>query len=318
MATGHLGSPRPEVEYGQRSLTKVKQETEIPTFPAFPDGFDERKSVTPDEKITRNRTAEKGSKKAAVKSKSFSPSRPLVERHKRHSDDDGDSVSSNLTDYTDGTDGSGTDGSNHAADGRVSTDGRRKMSRRDVEGMLAAAEHGGAGDAGLPSLPKIPTVPFAENAKRQRRDVSMSAPAVAARELRLKKKQREEHLITECMDLKAEAETMERDMREARAQLDRLREDAAYLRSLVKSQQSVVDLLQYLQNAPFFNKDGHTEPGLRLDGRSILRQISGSAQDEKTAKKEQAKEIGGICLHINGSSITLHLCSHCSSEAGSK
>ncbi|XP_055342120.1 CREB/ATF bZIP transcription factor-like [Paramacrobiotus metropolitanus] len=202
---------------------------------------------------------------------------------------------------------SGTDESDHAADNRVPSRADGYCTTEDDATRCGE-------DAGLPSLPKIPTVPFAdlEDAKRQRRDVSVSTSAVAARELRRKKKQREETLITECMDLKAEAETMERDMREARAQLDRLREDAAYLRSLVKSQQSVVDLLQYLQNAPFFNKDGRAEQGLRLDGRSILRQISGSAQDEKTAKKEQAKEIGGICLYINGSSITLHLCSHCS------
>ena len=107
-----------------------------------------------------------------------------MERQKRQSDDDGDSVSSMVSDAgSDGTDGSAS---------TTST-------------------------AGLPSLPKIRSVSFTDH-KRLRKDVScsffeffhrvilncdifqvsMSVPPVAARELRQKKKQREEQLISKC------------------------------------------------------------------------------------------------------------------------
>lgn len=110
----------------------------------------------------------------------------------------------------------------------------------------------------------------------------MSAPAVAARELRLKKKQKEEQLISECMELKLEAEAIDKQTREARTQLDKLREDAMYLRSLVKSQMSTVALLEYLHKAPFFarHENGTGNQSYNLDARSMIRQISGGDETD--------------------------------------
>ena len=82
-------------------------------------------------------------------------------------------------------------------------------------------------------------------------------------------------------------------------QLDKLREDAIYLRSLVKSQDSTIALLQYLQQAPFFKTEGTQ---LNLNARNMLRQINGtggSETEEGRRPDPESKEIGGICLHIN-------------------
>ena len=150
---------------------------------------------------------------ASRKAKEADFTRPLVERQKRPSDDETESVSSVVSDGS-----------------------------------------AGATIGGLPSLPRIAAVSVvAENAtKRQRKDISMSAPAVAARELRQKRKAAEEQLIAECATLKANAEKQEREKSVAWGKLLKLREDASYLRSLVANQQSTVALLEYLQRAPFF------------------------------------------------------------------
>ena len=97
---------------------------------------------------------------------------------------------------------------------------------------------------------------------------------------------------------------MEREIREVKTQLDRLREDALYLRSLVKSQDSLVSLLQYLQQAPFFKSEGQQ---LTLDGAGVLRQISGTNEVEGEAKQTsepKTKDIGGVCLNIKVSYLT--------------
>ncbi|OQV24115.1 hypothetical protein BV898_02067 [Hypsibius exemplaris] len=220
-------------------------------------------------------------------------SRPLVERQKRPSDDDEEEEKDDETESM----------SSFISD--TPTDG-------------SSSVHSIPGVGGLPVLPRIATVTFAsagEPAKRQRRDVSMSAPAVAARELRQKKKVREEQLIQECEMLKAEAENLERATAASQSQVEKLREDALYLRSLVRSQQTTVQLLEYLKKAPFFADAGQK---LQLDSRSMLRHISGSGAtttDAHVSADESKADIGGVCFHINGSKMTLHLCSHCSSEA---
>ena len=164
---------------------------------------------------------------ASRKPQDYGFTRPLVERQKRPSDDETDSDEASVLSET-------------PTDGSSST----------VHSGAAPAVGGG----GLPSLPRISTVSLCGEiaVKRQRKDVSMSAPAVAARELRQKKKVREEQLMAECETLKADAENVERETVVAQGQLQKLREDATYLRSLVANQQSTVALLEYLKMAPFF------------------------------------------------------------------
>ncbi|GAV06974.1 hypothetical protein RvY_16878 [Ramazzottius varieornatus] len=286
LMAGAIMSPIPDVEYNQG--VTVKQE------PFSPDNTGDVQYLRYDKPPLKGNDGEyrSSSRSRSKKGQKGSGSTPLIERHhKRLSDeDDGDSVSSYASEtFTDGTDaGSGSD----------------------------PAMSPTSSTARLPSLPRIPTVAFPETAKRQRRDVSMSAPAVAARELRQKKKYKEEQLIQECNDLKVEAEGLDKEMAEARQNLAKLREDALYLRSLVRSQHSTVQLLEYLQKAPFFNKAGSA---LKLDARSMLRQISGGDSEKVDGDgEEEKKDIGGICLHINGAEISLHLCSHCSTEASKK
>lgn len=119
---------------------------------------------------------------------------------------------------------------------------------------------------------------------------------------------------------------LEKQTKEVRGHLDKLRGDAMYLRSLVQSQDSTMALLEYLQQAPFFTTSNSGIPNntqLNLDAGSVLRQISGEKMETRNIKEtdglnpvdKNGKPVGGICLHINGPNITLHLCSHCSSQA---
>ena len=49
----------------------------------------------------------------------------------------------------------------------------------------------------------------------------------------------------------------------------------------------------------------------------MLSQIIGSipgAEHPEPIGESLKSDIGGVCLHINGSNISLHLCTHCSSD----
>jgi hypothetical protein len=127
--------------------------------------------------------------------------------------------------------------------------------------------------------------------------------AIIAKRNREKKKQMMEQMESRCDKLSAENEVLESDNGKLRQKVETLEEEVFYLKSVLANQSSLSNVLSSLKTADH----------LRLS--SSFEASKYKKASRTSASQQQLKVSGGICLHVDGSHISMEMCQKCAQMA---
>jgi len=152
--------------------------------------------------------------------------------------------------------------------------------------------------------------------------------AEAARENRQKKKRYVESLERENADLKEFKTQTSAENSALKSQVDILKEEVTYLRSVIANQGTLSLLLKNISStpgislstsftAPNADDDEQADDSRRASLRKRKSESAASSEGPQAKKKSSAKQgtSGGVCLHVCKEKVSLEFCSSCSKNA---
>ncbi|XP_067890036.1 CREB/ATF bZIP transcription factor [Heterodontus francisci] len=167
---------------------------------------------------------------------------------------------------------------------------------------------GANGDDTSPSSGPSDTLPPTPEQPSDRHRVpakNRNAAATAARLNRLKKKEYGAGLELRASGLQAENRELRAENQRLSRWLDELQEESRYLRAVLANQSSLARLLNRLSG---------------LDGMKLSSSLSGGTDGhdhdyaipgKRLKSEEEEGTIGGVCLHVDQSHVSIEFCSRC-------
>lgn len=169
-----------------------------------------------------------------------------------------------------------------------------------------------------------PDSPYHANGRRKRRRYEEDPSddpafeksrknAIIAKRNREKKKQLMEQMESRCDKLSALNEQLDTDNSKLRHRVQTLEEEVYYLKSVLANQSALSNVLSTLKNVDQvrFSSSFEASKYAKKSAAGMSGNSSTLQRPSNSSSSTQLKVSGGICLHVDGNTVSMEMCAKC-------